>query len=394
VKVDFDKTNNDLPIKMWLDDIEDVALDQARNLAKLPFAFRHIALMPDAHKGYGMPIGGVMATKGVIIPYAVGMDVGCGMCAAKTQMTDISTEDLKKVMRRIRQAVPVGKNWHKEMQEIAYMPKLPDPMYQGHIKIAEREYAKARKQIGTLGGGNHFIEIQKGSDGHIWLMVHSGSRNLGYQVANYYNKLAIELNQLWFSSVPKSWELAFLPLTTDEGKAYMAEMNYCVEYAQLNRALMMNQAIRAICSEGLDGGLEEELLDVAHNYAARENHFGENVVVHRKGATRAREGEVGIIPGSQGTNSFIVEGKGNPESFESCSHGAGRKMGRRQAERELDLDEQKKLLDDQGIVHSVRNKGDLEEAPGAYKDIQKVMANQADLVDIKVELKPLAVIKG
>jgi len=245
--------------------------------------------------------------------------------------------------------------------------------------------------LGTLGGGNHFIEIQKGDDGHIWIMIHSGSRNLGFKVANYYNKLAIGLNEKWHTSVPREWELAFLLTDSDEGQAYIKEMQYCVEYALANRRLMMERVIQSVANNTNQTGFDE-MINIAHNYASLEHHYGKDVWVHRKGATLARKGTVGIIPGSQGTASYIVEGLGNKESFESCSHGAGRKMGRKQAQRELNLEEEQAKL--KGILHSVRGIKDLDEASGAYKDIKTVMENQKDLVKILVELKPLAVVKG
>lgn len=373
-------TTEKLPIKMWLDEIEDGALDQAKNLANLPFAFKHIAIMPDSHVGYGMPIGGVMATNGVIVPNAVGVDIGCGMCAVKTSLTEINQDELKRIMGEIRKQIPVGFGHQKAKQDENLMPKLEF----GEIVARERE--KALTQIGTLGGGNHFIEIQKGSDGHIWVMIHSGSRNFGLQVANHYNKLAEEINQKWQSSVPKEWQLAFLPMDDRTGRDYLAEMSYCVEFALANRKLMMDRIMEIF-------GVEHDpMINIAHNYAVMENHFGRNVMVHRKGATKANKGLVGIIPGSMGTKSYIVEGLGNRESFESCSHGAGRKMGRKQAIATLNLlDEQNKM---EGILGKPRTQDELEEAPGAYKDIDIVMENQADLVKILVELKPLAVIKG
>jgi tRNA-splicing ligase RtcB len=387
-------TTEKLPIKMWLDDIEDSALDQAKNLANLPFAYKHIAIMPDSHCGYGMPIGGVLATKGVVIPNAVGVDIGCGMCAVKTSLTDINTDTLKKIMGEIRKVVPVGFNKHKEKQDINFLPSAI-PLKDG--KVIE-EFNNARKSLGTLGGGNHFIEIQKGDDGYIWIMIHSGSRNLGLKVANHYNKLAVELNEKWHSSVPKNHELAFLPIDSEEGQAYLREMQYCVDYALANRKLMMDRIIECFrCSLVKDGMVTvmdtEPMINIAHNYAVMENH-GDNIMVHRKGATLAREGTVGIIPGSQGTASYIVKGKGNKESFESCSHGAGRVMGRKQAQRELDLEKEIKLLDDAGVIHSVRSKNDLDESVSCYKDIDTVMENQKDLVEILVKLKPLAVTKG
>jgi len=363
-------TTEKLPIKMWLEEIEDGAMTQIKNLANLPFAFKHIAIMPDSHQGYGMPIGGVLATKGVIIPNAVGVDIGCGMCAGKAGIVikGLSLEVLKKIMGEIRKVIQVGFNHQKEKQSIDLMPLLGElEDEKPFFPIVVQEYEKARQSLGTLGGGNHFIEIQKGSDGYIWIMIHSGSRNLGKQVADHYNKLAVELNEKWYSSVDTKQELAFLPLDSEEGKAYIREMNYCVDFAFANRLLMMNRM---------------------------ENHFGENVMVHRKGATLADKNTIGIIPGSQGTKSYIVKGKGNAESFNSCSHGAGRKMGRNEAEKTLNLEEEIKKLDDQGILHAIRGVKDLDEATGAYKDIDTVMENQKDLVEILVELTPLGVIKG
>lgn len=375
-----------LPILSWAKEIEDGALEQAKNLANLPFATKHIALMPDVHQGYGMPIGGVCATKGVISPNMVGVDIGCGMCAVKTSLTEIETDTLKKIMGEIRKVVPVGFNKHKEPQEDSFMP---DEDYT-RLDIVHQEYFNALKSIGTLGGGNHFIEIQKGSDGHIWIMIHSGSRNLGKQIADHYNKVAVEMNKEWYSSVPKEWELAFLPVDSQQGENYIKEMQYAVDFALANRKLMMDR-IKEIM-ESL-GEIEfDEMINIAHNYANLENHFGENVWVHRKGATQAYEGQVGIIPGSQGTASYIVKGKGNPASFKSCSHGAGRKMGRKQAERELNYEEEIAKMGN--IIHGMRGVKDLDEAPGSYKDIDEVMKNQEDLVEVLVELKPLAVIKG
>lgn len=383
------------PIKLWLEGIEDGALAQAKNLANLPFVFKHIAIMPDAHRGYGMPIGAVMATQGVIVPNAVGVDIGCGMCAVRTSLQDLDQASIKKIMGGsaenkggIRGRVPVGFNHHSKKQDEVWMPEPNDD-----TPIVKSQYNSAVKQVGTLGGGNHFIEIQKGSDGCIWLMIHSGSRNIGYQVAKHYNDLAVELNGKWFSQIPREWELAFLPSDSQEGKTYQAEMQYCVDFALSNRRLMMERtkdAVSAICPDAQYDGL----INIAHNYAAMEHHFGADVMVHRKGATKAQEGQLGIIPGSQGSASYIVRGLGNRESFESCSHGAGRKMGRKQAQRELNLEAEKKRLDDLGVIHAIRNKRDLDEAAGAYKDIAAVMANQADLVQIEVGLRPLAVIKG
>lgn len=396
---------------MWLDDIELSAMEQVRNLANLPFAFKHIAVMPDSHKGYGMPIGGVLATKDVIIPNAVGVDIGCGMCAVKTSLTELDTDTLKKIISEIRKQIPVGFEHHKERQNEELMPEphrdvqdCKTGQYVHRYKIVGEQYESALKQIGTLGGGNHFIEIQKGSDGHIWIMIHSGSRNLGKQVADHYNKVAVELNEKWHSAVPKEWELAFLPEDSEEGQAYIREMNYCVEFALANRQLMMERILQIFREQirSYDLGLNQTvgvpdfypIINIAHNYAKKENHFGKDVWVHRKGATLASSETIGIIPGSQGTKSHIVKGKGNIHSFKSCSHGAGRKMGRKEAERTLNLEEEIKKLDELGVIHAIRGKSELDEAPGAYKDISEVMKNQEDLVEILVELSPLGVIKG
>jgi tRNA-splicing ligase RtcB len=390
------QVENGLIIKSWCDAPEDGAVEQAKNLARLPFAFRQICLMPDTHQGYGMPIGGVMATEGVIVPNAVGVDIGCGMCALKTSLNEISIDVLKKIMGEIRNRIPVGFNKHKEKQNKNLIPEGAE--YAGiGLDICHREYENALYSIGTLGGGNHFIEIQKGDDDHVWIMVHSGSRNLGKQVADHYNKKAVEINERYFSSIPKEWELAFFPMDDEIWQQYLSEMQFCVDFALANRKLMMERIVEVFSEvTGWATGRIGEIgiTNIAHNYARMENHFGRNLLVHRKGATSARENETGIIPGSQGTSSYIVRGKGNVESFKSCSHGAGRKMGRKQAERTLNLEEEKKRLDDKGIIHSIRNTGDLDEAAGAYKDIDVVMAEQSDLVEIIVKLEPLGVIKG
>ena len=380
------------PIKLWLDDIEAGAFEQAKNLANLPFIYKHIAVMPDAHLGYGMPIGGVMASEEMVVPNAVGVDIGCGMCAVKTSLTNISTENIKAVLSQIRNKVPLGFKHHKKKQDPSLMPKIEEGQLQD-LFIVSREYNNALTQLGTLGGGNHFIEIQKGNDGHIWLMIHSGSRNIGYKVANYYNRLAGDLNRQWKSKISPKWQLAFLPIGSESGQSYLQEMRYCVDFAYANRKLMMDRVQEALMSVITPVSFDP-LINIAHNYAAQETHFNRRVMVHRKGATRAQAGEIGIIPGSQGTPSYLVKGKGNLDSFASCAHGAGRKMGRKQAQRQLDLIREIKRMEDQGIIHAIRHKRDLDEAAGAYKNIDEVIDNQLDLVEVLVELRPLAVIKG
>jgi tRNA-splicing ligase RtcB (3'-phosphate/5'-hydroxy nucleic acid ligase) len=380
-----------LPIILWLNDVEEGALQQAKNLANLPFAFKHIALMPDCHQGFGMPIGGVLALDEVIIPNAVGVDIGCGMCAVKTSIEQISHPQLKNIMADIREVTPLGFKHHKTIQDENHMPDHDDPY---SMEVVSREYESARYQVGTLGGGNHFIEIQKGNDGKIWIMIHSGSRNIGKQVADHYNRLAVKLNEQWKSPVPRSAQLAYLPLDTPESQAYMREMQYCVDFALANRKLMMSRILDIFSDHFKSEFNAFPMINIAHNYASKETHFGKEVIVHRKGATLAEKGTTGIIPGSQGTHSYIVKGKGNTESFNSCSHGAGRVMGRKQAQRSLNLKEEIRKLNEKGIIHAVRSVRDLDEAASAYKDIDVVMKNQEDLVEILVELTPLAVVKG
>jgi len=327
----------------------------------------------------------------------------CGMHVVKFDLNEISKDTLVKILGDIRKYIPVGFNHREKEVDVKFMPKG-----QRHYALDEniswnpivcREFSAATKQCGTLGGGNHFAEIQSGrdiqsvgEDNFIYAMIHSGSRNVGKQVCDHYNRVAKELNSKWHTNVPKEWDLASLPVDSEEGQYYINEMNWCLEFAKCNRQYMMDIIKQSFLEHTGARVLEE--LDVHHNYANEEKHFGRNVWVHRKGATSAQLGELGIIPGSQGTSSYIVEGLGNMWSFKSCSHGAGRRMGRNEAKKQLNLENEKKKLDEQGILHSVRNINDLDEASGAYKDIDIVMENQKDLVKIRTKLKPLAVVKG
>jgi len=404
----YEQVENGVVIKSWCNEPEAGAWEQAKNLARLPFVFKQVCLMPDTHQGYGMPIGGVIATEGVVIPNAVGVDIGCGMCAVKTSLEAemLDKETIKKIFGGskdyhggIRSVVPVGFSHHSKKQGESLMPSMyHDERDEKYFPIVKQEYESALKQIGTLGGGNHFIEIQKDQDGYVWIMIHSGSRNLGFKVANHYNKLAVDLNTKWHTSVPKKWELAFLPLDSEEGQSYLREMQYCVDFAFANRRLMMDRIIDCFNDDNPDKykpvAYSTNMINIAHNYASLENHFGKNVMIHRKGATLARENTIGIIPGSQGTKSYIVSGKGNPDSFMSCSHGAGRRMGRTKAIAELNLEDEINKMNEQGIIHGMRHKKDLDESASAYKDIDVVMKEQEDLVDILHELIPMAVIKG
>lgn len=385
-----------MTILCWCKKPEDGAIKQAENIEKHPCLFGNVCLMPDTHEGYGMPIGGVVALKNAICPNMVGVDIGCGMLAVKTSLTNITTEELKNILGGskeyqggIRANIPVGFDHHKKDQE---HPIFEDKNWEKSI-ICKQEYNSAKIQIGTLGGGNHFIEIQKGDDGHIWFMIHSGSRNLGYKVANHYNDIAKTLCTLWKQDEVVKNDLAFLPEGTDDFNNYLLEMKLCLDFAYANRQ-KMSDVIKTEFKRVFSNIEFLQEINIHHNYASLENHYKNNVWVHRKGATLARENTIGIIPGSQGTNSYIVQGLGNPKSLCSCSHGAGRKMSRKKAVENLDLKAEQEILDSKGILHSLRHKNSLDEAPSAYKNIDTVMEEQKDLVKILVKLEPLAVIKG
>jgi len=350
-----------------------------------------------------MPIGGVMATENVIVPNAVGVDIGCGMCAVKTSILhqEVSRDRLKKVVDNIKRRIPLGFEHHKKPQDRRLLPNLPERV---KVVIVNNEYDSALKQIGTLGGGNHFIEFQKDKN-NIWIMVHSGSRNIGKKVCDYYNMKAKELTYK-DNKISLEWDLAYLYLNDKLGQQYISEMQFCVEFALANRKAIINTVLEILGNEFKlnekeiisEFDLKERVIkgpiNIAHNYASFEKHFGKDIIVHRKGATLAQKDTIGIIPGSQGSSSYIVSGKGNPDSFNSCSHGAGRKMSRNRAVKELDIDKEIAQLEEKGIIHSIRSRKDLDEASSAYKDIDKVMEYQKDLVEILIKLEPLAVIKG
>lgn len=376
-------------ILCWCGNPEEGAVQQAVNISKHPWLVGNVCLMPDTHEGYGMPIGGVVALNEAICPNMVGVDIGCGMLAVKTNLKDISKDQVKQVIEKIRDRIPVGFNHHKE-------PQINDIFNNdlwNKTTVCKEQFQSAQYQLGTLGGGNHFIEIQKDEEDYIWFMIHSGSRNLGKRVADYYNKKAVELCTHWKQFDIVKQELAVLPIDTQEAKCYISEMNLCLEFAYANRMLMADSIIKSFI-EIFPLFETKELINIHHNYATIEHHYNKDVWVHRKGATLARKGTIGIIPGSQGTCSYIVEGLGNESSLCSCSHGAGRKMSRIKAKQTLTVEEEAKRLNDLGIVHSIRNVDDLDEAPSAYKDIDVVMEEQKDLVKILVKLSPLGVVKG
>ena len=381
----------------WCEKVEKNTLQQAINLANHPAVFHHVALMPDCHLGYGMPIGGVIGCLDAVIPNAVGVDIGCGMCAVQTNLKTVETDRnlIVKILNSVKKSVPVGEGHaHRTFQEWDQKNRIP-AWLDGHARDL------AFKNLGTLGGGNHFIEIQKADDGFIWLMIHSGSRNLGYRIAAYHHKLAIKLCQKNRISLPVT-DLAFFKTDSSESKAYLNDMNFAMEYAAENRRRIMS-ALKAEVSCVLPEVEFKREINIHHNFASLEKHYGKKLWIHRKGATSARKNEYGIIPGSMGTPSYIVQGLGNPESFNSCSHGAGRVMSRREASRTLSKKECDRSM--RGIVfdgwspvkHRHGKREDLldfGEAPAAYKDIEDVIKSQLDLIEPVVRLKPLGVIKG
>ena len=377
-------------ILSWCKNLEPAAMQQVQNLSKHPCLVGNVCLMPDAHCGYGMPIGGVVALDNAISPNMVGVDIGCGMLAVQTSLTDITRDKVQAIVDKIYDRVPVGFTHHKEAQE---NPLFQDLARWNKTEVCKREFFSAQKQIGTLGGGNHFIEIQRGSDGHIWFMIHSGSRNLGKQVAEYYNDKAVKLCTLFKQEEIAKQDLAFLPIGTREAGDYINEMKLCLDFAFENRK-MIAAAIKKVFLEEFPHAEFVQEINIHHNYAAAEEHYNRKVWVHRKGATLARENTTGIIPGSQGTSSYIVQGLGNESSLQSCSHGAGRCMSRSRAMKDLDLAHEQEILNSQGIVHRMNEQALLDEAPSAYKNIDEVMENQKDLVKILVKLTPLGVVKA
>lgn len=375
-----------IPIYIWAEEVDEETLKQTKNIANLPIAYHHVALMPDAHVGFGMPIGGVLATEDAIIPNAVGVDIGCGMHAVRTSLKDLPRNTLETVASKIRSRIPLGFEHHKQPRSWEGFKESPD------LPIVRQELDSARHQLGTLGGGNHFIELQKDHTGHLWIMVHSGSRNFGLKIAEEYYRKAKNYCSEHKLDLPDS-NLAYLPVDSRLGREYMEGMNFALRFARENRRQIMED-ILAILEETVGPFEVTDRIDIHHNYAAPEKHYGKVVIVHRKGATAAFKSLRGIIPGSQGSPSYIVEGKDNPLSFKSCSHGAGRRLGRNEARKKLDLAEEVRRLESLGVIHAVRKPKDLDEASGAYKDIHQVMDAQRDLVDIVLELRPLAVVKG
>ncbi len=395
----YDKDKQRVPIKVWLesrDQLEEQCLEQALNLSNLPFVYKWVALMPDTHSGYGMPIGGVIGTEDVIIPNAVGVDIGCGIAFVDTNIRadSISKSQYEKIITHIMNRVPTGFDHHKNKQKCDILDRASiDKRFKKNRELYA-EIERGYRQIGTLGGGNHFIELQEDDNGMLGIMVHSGSRNFGFKIANYYNSVAKGLNKKWGNIVPRHYDLAYLPTDRPEGKEYIMWMNLALEFAKENRSQMM-YVVKDVLYKNIRGIEFGDEINAHHNYAAYENHYGKDVWVHRKGAIYAEKDVLGIIPGAMGSYSYIVRGLGNPESFKSCSHGAGRELSRRQAKREYPVDHVVKDLEKQGVILGKTRLRDVaEEYREAYKDIEFVMSQQRDLVEPIKRLKTVAVIKG
>lgn len=385
----YDKDNQRVPLKVWMtdrSDLEEGALEQALNLTNLRFAHHHIAVMPDAHQGYGMPIGGVLPAKDAIVPYAVGLDIGCGMRSAETrvEVKSLSPQKLNLYMKQISKAIPQGFNWHKKPQ---VHPTIFNEMPLD-VGIIASEAKDIKHQLGTLGGGNHFIEFQSDPKGMLWIMIHSGSRNIGKVVAEHFHRRAVKKCKELGEELP-TMELSYFPFDSNDGQEYFKTMSWCQKFSKANRERMMEVILDII------GETPKRMIDVHHNYAAVEKHFGAEVILHRKGSIRADKGDVGIIPGSMGTHSYIVEGLGNVEAFLSSAHGAGRKMGRRAAKRTIPVERILREMEEKGVAIYTDYLKDLpEECSEVYKDIDYVMEQQKDLVKVVTELKPVAVLKG
>ena len=391
-------TEGRLPVKIWTDEIEPHARQQLVNLSQLPFIHRHVAAMPDVHTGIGATRGSVIATHNAIIPAAVGVDIGCGMiaCRLSLEANDLSEVLLKKVFDQISRDVPVGRDQHKEERALtdyalpfgAQLKRMTDK----HPQLL-KSFGKSSdwvRQMGSLGGGNHFIELCLDESNRIWIMLHSGSRGVGNAIGKYFIQLARKDMERWMINLPDR-DLAYFPEGTEHFDEYAEAVQWAQDYAFANRQAMLDLILAALARHLPAFQVTAEAVNCHHNYVTRENHYGENVWITRKGAIRAREGDLGIIPGSMGAKSFIVRGKGNPESFCSCSHGAGRKMSRTAAEKAFTTADLARQTE--GVVCR-KDKGVIDEIPGAYKDIDEVMANQEDLVEVVHTLKQVVCVKG
>jgi tRNA-splicing ligase RtcB len=382
-----------VPIHSWADPLEGSALDQAVNLSRLPFAIDHVALMPDAHTGYGMPIGGVLFADAAVVPYAIGVDIGCGVALVETDLAveAVTRRELDRALDAIAARVPVGTrsqparvDRERALAEIG----LPVP-----DSIAGAWLDHAIDQLGTLGSGNHFLELDRDAEGRVVVLLHSGSRSLGKAICDAFHARALAECRRTGASLPHH-ELAYLAEAGQAFDAYWAAMTFALRYAEVNRSRMLDQAEIALRMHTRLTRFERTV-EVHHNFAARERHGGRDGIVHRKGAVRARLGEVVLIPGSMGTASYVGEGTGNPDGFETCQHGAGRQLSRTAARKALTSRELFDQMDRLGVLlHSGDPKSAAEEAPGAYKDIESVMEASRDLVRPIRRLTPLGVVKG
>jgi tRNA-splicing ligase RtcB len=378
-----------VPVKLWtkLEDVESQALTQLKNIASLPWVFRHVAVMPDVHFGIGATVGSVIAMKDAISPAAVGVDIGCGMGAIRTNLkADALPDSLLEIRNKIEQKIPVGFNEHKQPKVQSRTNSLFAEFRSLHPKVMKLE-SKAIYQCGTLGGGNHFIELCLDTENTVWMMLHSGSRNIGKTLAEIHISTAKKLSH---NTYLPDRDLAVFLANTPEMEAYRRDLFWAQRYALLNRQTMF-EIYKTILKGFFPEIKFEEPILCHHNYVSEETHFGEDVIVTRKGAISAREGEWGIIPGSMGTKSYIVRGLGNPESFHSASHGAGRRMSRTQAKKNYSLQD---LEAQTSGVECRKDGGVLDEIPGAYKNIDEVIQNQKDLVKVEFELKQILCVKG
>ena len=400
---------NGAPIKAWIEGVplEDAAKQQLVNVASLPFIHHHIAAMPDVHWGMGATVGSVIPTKGAIIPAAVGVDIGCGMVAARTSLTGSDLPDnLSGVRSAIEKAVPHGRTNHGGEGDRGAWHNVPDAVAQAmndgdlgvrlktitdkHPKIGKAAQ-RAPRHLGTLGTGNHFIELCLDEESAVWVMLHSGSRGIGNQIGQYFIERAKQDMRRWFVNLPDD-DLAYFPEGSQNFDDYVEAVEWAQNFALANRSLMLAATMRALESAlGRPFAWGSVAVNCHHNYVSREHHFGANVWITRKGAVRAREGDLGIIPGSMGAKSFIVRGRGNVDSFHTCSHGAGRAMSRNEAKRRFTVADHEKAT---AGIECRKDVDVIDETPMAYKDIDAVMAAQSDLVEVVHTLRQVVCVKG
>lgn len=387
-----------VPVKVYTDRVEDSARRQLVNISQLPIVHHHVAAMPDVHHGIGATVGSVIPTLRAIIPAAVGVDIGCGMIAARLSLgaNEIDEASLKKLFAQISRDVPVGFEQHDERDARSDAAKpfkrALRAILDKHPGVEKRAGKKSSwvRQMGTLGGGNHFIEVCLDEANRVWVMLHSGSRGIGNAIGTYFIALARQDAERHQLRLPDR-DLAYFTEGAQHFEDYVEAVGWAQDYARANRAEMMDLVLDALRRHLPSFEVTTEAVNCHHNYVARETHYGEEVWVTRKGAIRAREGDLGIIPGSMGARSFIVRGRGGAESLQSCAHGAGRRMSRTQAEKQFSVAD---LAEQTAGIVCRKDKGVLDEIPGAYKDIDEVMANQSDLVEVLHTLKQVLCVKG